>query len=160
MDLNLVFSQFKALILRNVLIKKRNSYQLCLVLLLPIVTMSFIIMQSSQREFNIQAKGIIEYNLPFTYSGWSEGSKRKSIQLCVAPRSIKDKLIDSIQSSLSNHLRKFVKVLIFENEDFLDAELAAKYIDNSTECDIGIVFKGPGSYVLRISGNVDIHGTN
>ncbi|PRD30082.1 UNVERIFIED_CONTAM: hypothetical protein NCL1_27479 [Trichonephila clavipes] len=123
------------------------------VLLLPIVTMSFIIMQSSQREFNIPAKGIIEYNLPFTYSGWSEGSKRKSIQLCVAPRTIKDKLIDSIQRSLSNHLGKFVKVLIFENENFLEAELAAKYADNSTECDIGIVFKGPGSYVLRISGD-------
>ncbi|GFQ70821.1 ATP-binding cassette sub-family A member 6 [Trichonephila clavata] len=153
MDPNLLFSQFKALILRNALIKKRNSYQLCLVVLLPIITMCFLIMQSSQPEFNIQAKGIIEYNLPFTYSGWSEGSKKKSIQLCVAPRSIKDKMVDSIQSSLSLHLRKFVKVLIFENENFLDAELAAKYADNSTECDIGMVFKGPGSYVLRISGD-------
>ncbi|GFT61858.1 ATP-binding cassette sub-family A member 5 [Nephila pilipes] len=153
MDPKLLFSQLRALILRNFLIKTRNSYQICVVLLLPIVTMIFIIMQSHQPELNVESKGIIEYNLPFTYTGWNALSKRKAIQLCVAPRTVKDKFLVSIQNFLSLHLRKFVKVLIFEKESYLDEELALKYTDNSTECDIGITFKDSGSYILRISGD-------
>ncbi|KAF8767702.1 ATP-binding cassette sub-family A member 3 like protein [Argiope bruennichi] len=155
MGWNTFKSQWKALVKRNLLLKKRNSYQLITALIIPVAATLYILHQSNQPYITSSAKIGVEYDLPLIYLDEDLIGIPNNFHLCVAPSDIEEHFLSSIQASLSLYGQKrFVQISSLEDEKHLNDRLLKRYQYNATECDAGVTIIGnistSGSYIVRV----------
>ncbi|CAL1272476.1 unnamed protein product [Larinioides sclopetarius] len=150
-------TQWKVLMKRNLLLKRRNYRQLVTVIFVPVLTTFYILCQSDKPYVKPSEITGVDYDLPITYQKQSLEGVSNNFYLCVAPKKIEESFLKSIHASLSLYgQKKNVIIWKFENEEHLNAGLltGVTILHNKPNCDAGIVFVGNisvnGTYIVRV----------